>query len=116
MVACGCRLAGFVVKDRLLSGGGESGDGDLGPFCRVIGGDVAADGGGGGGGAGGEATWVVWACVRDTEEGGGAYDGDLGLKKFRMDGCPLALFEGRDMFFRCSQTNTKYHTLLPIVS
>lgn len=92
MVACGWRDAG-------LEGAGagmlvEDGDGDdLSPFCPAVGGG-AEEGGGGGGGAAGAA-----AAVRDTELGGGAYDGGFGLKKFRMEGCPLAFVEGRDMFW-----------------
>lgn len=92
IVACGWRDGGLVGG--ILAGGGDSGD--FGPLCPDTEVGRAATGGGGGGGAA--------PCVRVTT-GGEEYEGDLGLKKFLMEDCPLPLgfVEGRDMFVASSE-------------
>lgn len=87
MVACGWRPAGLVG----ITSGADDGS-DISPGCAIFEGEgsvAVVDGSG-------EGAEDV-PCGRD-DAGGGVYAGGLDTKKLRMEGCPLALVEGRDMF------------------
>lgn len=93
--ACGCR---FVGRDEVVVAAAVRG-------CVVVVVVVVVGGSGGGGGGGGATTEdatdrggvvAVGGLSFFEADGGGAYVGCLGRKKFRIEDCPLA-WEGSDM-------------------
>jgi len=88
--ACGWRFLGRGAADEAFVGGGGVVIADWAVLVTFV--VVVAAAGGGSGGGGGVAVLVAFDA-----DGGGAYVGCLGRKKFRIEDCPGELDEGNDI-------------------